>query len=181
MTSPWKHPKSRFWTACSTHHEGKQVKRSAKLTNRSKALRVALEFEEAERHAKERLATAVQLHKVVNELTEEVTGDSLITPTVEELLKDWLEGKRSRHAAAGTMRRYAHTVRLFLEFLGKSAQMWIVGVTTKHIEGFLKSRLGAGVAPKTAIVDIQTLKAAFNWAEHLGIILKNPVLPGGTS
>ena len=154
MASLWKHPKSRFWTACYTNHEGKQVKRSTKLTNRSKALKVALEFEQAERQAKEGLATAVQLQKVVNELTEEVTGDSLMTPTVQEFLNEWLEGKRTRHAAAGTIRRYAHTVRLFLEFLGKSAQMRIVGVSPKHMEGFIKSRLVINTGNTQAIDDI---------------------------
>ena len=176
MATVWKHPKSKFWTACYTNREGRQMKRSTKLTNRSKALKVALEFEDAERSAKEGLATTVQLQKVVNQLAEEVTGESLVTPTVEEFLTEWLEHKRARKAAAGTIERYTHTVRLFLKHLGNSAKMRLPGLTPKHLEGFLKSRLDAGVAPKTAIVDMKTLRGAFNRAERLGIILKNPLL-----
>ena len=171
MATVWKHPKSRFWTACYTNRDGKQVKRSTKLTNRSKAQRVALEFEELERNAKEGTATTVQIQKVASELAEKVTGDTLKMPTVQEFLTEWLESKRN--AAAGTIERYSHTVRLFLKFLN-NANMRVAGVTGHHVEGFLKARLNAGVAPKTAIVDLKTLRVAFNRAECLGIILKNP-------
>ena len=98
-------------------------------------------------------------------------------PTVQEFLKDWLESKRARKSAAGTIERYGHTVKLFLAYLGGGARMRIVGVTPAHIEGFLKTRVDAGVAPATAVIDIKTLQVAFGRAERLGIILKNPVLP----
>ena len=177
MASLTKQKKSRFYTACYTNREGKQVKKSTKLTNRSKAYKVALAWEDAERDARAGLATTIQIQKVANELAEEVTGDSLATPTVEEFLSEWLEHKRSRKASAGTIERYGHTVRKFLKSLGKGAKMRIAGLTPKHVEGFLKERLDAGVAPKTAIVDIKTLRSAFNRAEQLGIILRNPVNP----
>jgi hypothetical protein len=32
MASLWKHPKSQFWTACFTDDNGRQLKRSTKLT-----------------------------------------------------------------------------------------------------------------------------------------------------
>lgn len=174
MASLTKHPKSRFWTACYTNRDGKQIKRSTKLTNRSQAMKVALEFEDMERQAKEGVATTVQLQKVVNELAEDVTGESLVTPTVEEFLHDWLDGKR-RNASAGTIERYGHTIRHFLKHLGKASSMRVMGLTPKHIESFLDARLRQGVAPKTAIVDVKTLRSAFNRAERLGVILKNPV------
>jgi integrase len=44
------------------------------------------------------------------------------------------------------------------------------------VEGFLNSRLKAGVAPKTAIVDLKTINVAFRRAENYGIIFKNPVV-----
>ena len=176
MATVWMHPKSRFWTACYTNRDGKQVKRSTKLTDKRKALKVAVEFEDVERQGKEGLATTVQLQKVVNEMAERVTGESLMTPTVEEFLNEWVEQKRSGKASEGTLVRYSHTVRLFLKFLGGSAKMRLAGLTPRHIEGFLKSRMDAGLAPKTVIVDVKTLRSAFNRAERLGIILKNPVL-----
>ena len=174
MASLTKHPKSRYWTACYTNAAGKQVKRSTKLTIRSKAMKVALQFEENEQHAKEGVATAVQLQKVVNELAQEVTGESLVSPTVTEFLNEWIIGKK-KNSATGTVERYGHTVRQFLKHLGNSASIRVIGLTPKHIESFLDARLAEGVAPKTAIVDVKTLRSAFNRAERLGIILKNPV------
>lgn len=174
MASLTKHPKSRFWIACYTTRDGRQVKRSTKLTNRSQAMKVALQFEENERDAKRGMATAVQLQKVVNELAQEVTGESLVAPTVAEFLAEWLEGKR-RNSSAGTIERYGHTIRQFLKHLGNAASMRVIGLTPKHIESFLDARLKQGVAPKTAIVDVKTLRSAFNRAERLGIIVKNPV------
>ena len=174
MASLTKHPKSRFFTACYTNRDGKQIKRSTKLTNRSQAMRVALQFEENEQNAKQGMATAVQLQKVVNELAQKVTGESLATPTVTEFLNEWLEGKK-RNASAGTIERYGHTIRQFLKHLGNAASMRVIGLTPKHIESFLAARLKDGMAPKTAIVDVKTLRSAFNRAERLGIIVKNPV------
>jgi len=174
MASLTKHPKSRFWIACYTTRDGRQVKRSTKLTNRSQAMKVALQFEENEQDAKRGMATAVQLQKVVNELAQEVTGESLAAPTVAEFLAEWLEGKR-RNSSAGTIERYGHTIRQFLKHLGNAASMRVIGLTPKHIESFLDARLKQGVAPKTAIVDVKTLRSAFNRAERLGIIVKNPV------
>jgi integrase len=49
-------------------------------------------------------------------------------------------------------------------------------VTPRDAEGFLNSRLKAGMAPKTAIVDLKTINIAFRRAENYGIILKNPVV-----
>jgi len=45
MASIWKHPNSRFLTACYTDKDGEQAKRSTKQTDRRKALAIALEFE----------------------------------------------------------------------------------------------------------------------------------------
>jgi integrase len=48
-------------------------------------------------------------------------------------------------------------------------------VIPREAEGFLNSRLKAGVAPKTAIVDLKTINIAFRRAENYGIIPKNPI------
>src|SRR5262249_54000033 len=51
----------------------------------------------------------------------------------------------------------------------------ITSVTAHDVEAFLNSRLKAGAAPKTAIVDLKTINGAFRRAEAYGVILKNPV------
>ena len=48
MASIWKHPNSKFWTACYTDRDGKQVKRSTTQIKRKQALTIALEWERVE-------------------------------------------------------------------------------------------------------------------------------------
>lgn len=96
MASIWQHPNSKFWTACYTNKDGKQVKRSTKQTKRAKALAVALEFERVEQQARRGTVSTLQIQKVFNDLAEKTTGDSILTPSVAQYLKDWLAKHRSQ-------------------------------------------------------------------------------------
>ena len=77
MASIWRHPNSRFWTACFTDSTGRQRKRSTKQTDRQKAQTVALELERAEASAKASLITEAQCRKLLSEILERTTGDSI--------------------------------------------------------------------------------------------------------
>jgi len=109
--------------------------------------------------------TTVQLRKVLNDVSEKITGDSLIVPSVEDYFKDWLKSIAKRNRAA-TIERYGKTVRLFLSGLNGRAQKPITGIMPKDIENFLNARLETGVAPQTAIIDLKTLNTAFRRAER---------------
>jgi integrase len=174
MASVVKRTNSRFWTACFTDRDGRQLKRSTKSTDRRQALEIALELERVERQAHQGVLTTTQIKKVLNDMSEKVTGDCIIAPTVEVYLKEWLAGVEARNTPA-TLERYNNTVRLFLESLGPKAQKPVTSVTSKDAETFLNWRLKSGAAPKTAIVDLKTVNVAFRRAEAYGIILKNPV------
>ncbi len=174
MASIVRREKSRFWTACYTSRDGRQLKRSTKTTDKNQALEIALEFERVERRAMQGALTATQIKKVLNDVSEKVTGDTLIAPTTETYLHEWLEGVGAR-ATPATVERYGHTVKLFLAHLGAKAQKPITAVTPHDAEAFLTARLKTGVAPKTAIVDLKTINIAFRRAESYGTILKNPV------
>jgi integrase len=174
MASIVRRKKSRFWTACYTDRDGRQLKRSTKTTDKRQALQIALELERVERQANAGAITTIQLRKVLSDVSERINGDTLIAPSVEDYFNDWLKGLTTRNRAA-TIERYGKTKRLFLESLGDKAKKPITGVTPKDIELFLTRRLESKVAPKTAIVDLKTLNTAFRRAEAYGIILKNPV------
>ena len=136
MASLWKHPNSKFWTACYTDKDGKQVKRSTKQTKRPKALAVALEFERIEQQARRGTVSTLQIQKVFNDLVEKTTGDTILTPSVDKYLKDWLaiiEGKNS----SATAKRYGHTVDLFLEYLKDRANLPMTANTKKPIPEFV--------------------------------------------
>ena len=174
MASIVRRIKSRFWTACYTNRDGRQLKRSTKTTDKRQALQIAMELERVERQANAGAITTIQLRKVLNDVSERINGDSLIAPSVEDYLDDWLKGIAARNRAA-TIERYGKTKRLFLESLGDKAQKPVTSLTPKDIETFLNQRLKTGVAPQTAIIDLKTINTAFRRAEAYGIILKNPV------
>ena len=78
MASLWKHPNSRFWTACYTDKDGKQVKRSTKQTDKRKALAIAVEFERVEQQTRRGVLSTLQIQKVFNDLVEKTTGDTIL-------------------------------------------------------------------------------------------------------
>jgi integrase len=174
MACVFKHPKSKFWTASYTGRDGKRIKRSTKTTDKSQAQKIALQLETAERKAGSGNVTTVQLRKIVNDLSQDVLQESIEVGTVEEYLKDWLEKVKIRNSAA-TLERYQSSVNHFLKSLGDRAKRSIASVTARQVEDFLHERLKAGVAPKTAIVDLKILNSAFRRAEKYGTILHNPV------
>src|ERR1017187_3246846 len=174
MASIWQHPKSKFLTACYTDRDGRRIKRSTKQTKRAKALTIALEFERVEQLARRGTVSTLQLQKVFNDLAEKTTGDTIMTPSVEKYLEDWLTNVKAKNSEA-TAERYGHTVDLFLKYLEDKKRQPMTAITSAHIEGFLSWRLKQNVAPNTASVDIKTLSIAFHRAERYGVILKNPV------
>ncbi len=174
MASIWQHPKSKFLTACYTDRDGRRIKRSTKQTKRAKALAIALEFERVEQLARRGTLSTLQLQKVFNDLAEKTTGDTIMTPSVEKCLEEWLTNVNAKNSEA-TAERYCHTVDLFLKYLEDKKRLPMTGITSAHIEGFLSWRLKQNVAPRTASVDIKTLSIAFHRAERYGVILKNPV------
>ena len=174
MASIVRRTKSKYWTACFTDRDGRQLKRSTKTTDRNAATQIAAELERVERQARQGSLTTTQLRKVLNDVSEKVTGDSLNVPSVEDYFRDWLTGIEARNTPA-TLERYRSAVKWFLLNLQGKAKKPVSSVTPQDIENHLNLRLKSGIAPKTAIVDLKIIKVAFHRAENYGTILKNPV------
>lgn len=174
MASLWKHPASSFWTACYTDREGRQMKRSTKHTDKRKAMLIAVEWERLETQARRSGVSTRQMQKVLNDMLEKTNEETIVTPTTEKYLREWLTAIETKNSK-GTHERYKHTVDLFLKHIGSVARSPITSISSSHIESFLTARLKDGVAPKTAAVDIKTLNVGFNRAERYSVILKNPV------
>ena len=96
MASVVKRKESKFWTACYTSHDGRQLKRSTKSTDKNQAIEIAINFERVERQAKQGSLTSAQIKKVFNDVSEKVTGDTLIAPSTESYLDEWIEGVKVR-------------------------------------------------------------------------------------
>lgn len=137
-------------------------------------MEIAIEFERVERKVKSGDITTAQIKKVLNEVSEKVTGDTIIAPSTETFLNDWLAAVKNRSTAA-TVERYKNSVKLFIASLGDKAKKPITSVTPRDVEVFLNSRAATGVAPKTQIVDLKTINIAFRRATIHNIIQFNPV------
>jgi integrase len=175
MASVTRDPRSpRFWIACYTGRDGRQLKRSTKTNDKRKALQIAVELEDVESKVRQTSLTTTQLQKILSDVSEKVNGEGLQAPTAQDYLGDWLKNVSVRNTPA-THERYQITVRLFLASLGPKAKAPVTAVTPKQVEEFVTSRLQAHMAPKTVIVDLKTLNTAFRRAEAYGVILKNPV------
>jgi integrase len=174
IASIWRHPNSSFWSACYDDKDGRRIKHSTKQTDKKKALLIAVEWERVELQARRTAVSTRQIQKVFNDLLEKTNEQTIVTPSTEKYLRDWLTGIETKKSQ-GTFERYKHTVDLFLKHLGPVAKSPITSVSSSHIEGFLNERMKGKVAPKTASVDIKTLNVAFNRAERYSVILKNPV------
>src|SRR5882724_8991734 len=114
MASVIKRKKSRFWIACYTNHEGRQLKRSTKTTDKRQAQQIAMDIEHAEQRAQAGTMTTVQFRKILSDTSERINGESLVAVSTEDYLADWLKGIVARNSA-GTIERYKNTVRLLLE------------------------------------------------------------------
>jgi integrase len=176
MASIHKHSSGRspYWFASYQTADGKFTLRSTKQTDRSKAFEVALEFERAAKHARSGILTEAQCRKVLSEILEKTTGDSIRHVPTAKFLKEWLDAKEAVRSAR-TAERYTTTVRLFLDHLGTRAHRPLTAVSPRDVQGFLNTRLKSGAAPKTVSVDAKTLNSAFSRAFKQGLISANPI------
>jgi integrase len=174
VASITKREKSKYWTACFTDKDGRQLKRSTKTIDRTAALQIALELERVEKQARNGSVTTAQLQRILSDVSEKITGSGINIPSTEEYLNGWLQGIALR-IAGPTKLRYENTVKIFLSGLGPKAQQSVTTITPQDIENFLNARLSSRMAPKTVIVDLKTLGTAFRRAEAYNIIVKNPV------
>lgn len=174
MASLWKHPNSRFWTACFTDQFGRQRKVSTKRTNRNEAMVIAQNLEHAESQARDSLITESRCRDILSDILQKASGKVIHHPTIRQHLKSWLDGK-SISAKASSYDRYRGTIDRFLESLAARADRPLASLTTEVIEAFVKQRKESGIAPYTIRVDIKTLNAPFLKAQRMGLIQVNPV------
>jgi len=168
MASLWKHPKSQFWTACFTDDNGRQLKRSTKLTDRNKATLMAQKFEAAYRMK----LTEAQARKVVSDIFEQIHGEQLYHATVRKFLTDWMTNKKIE-TSPGTHKRYQNAVDKLLIFLGDRADRDIAYVHKRDLAA-LRDKTAAELSVSTANTDLKILRVAFHQAVIDGLRLDNP-------
>lgn len=177
MASVHKHSSGRspYWFAAYIGADGQRKLRSTKKKKYAEAIEVALEYERAAKAARGGTLTVAQCRKVLSEMLEKSTGDSVEHKTVEGFFKDWLENKETTKSER-TAERYETVLNKFKAHLGVKARLSIATVTTRDVQSFLNARSKAGSAPKTVSVDRKSLSSVFGSAFKQGVILLNPVL-----
>lgn len=176
MATVFKRPTSCFYFACYRDRQGRQVRKTTKLTDKAAAMRVALEMEAVEKMAKEGTAAIANFQKMVNDVAVAVAGSGIPSPTVETYLEEWY-ASAARRCSKRTLYRYRHQITDFLRFLGPVGKQPLRTILPVHIEGYMHRLLDSGVAPTTAILHVKCLANAFGRAVKFGYIDRSPVAP----
>jgi integrase len=171
MASIRKTPNSPYWQAVITLPDGTRTNRSTKSKDKTTALRLAAEYQEASNRGREGSLVADQVRRVFNDLLTKVGAERMNGDSVETYLRTWLKGKNN----PSTLERYSHTVDLFLDSLDGKRRSFLSAVDYRDVLAFIEKRERQGIAPKTISVDAKTLNTAFNLARKLGHISSNPV------
>jgi integrase len=167
--------RSPFWIAVFRDATGRRLKKSTKLTSKSKALEMTRALQKAANEARRRTLTEARARDLLSEILQNVNGEGLRVFTVE-LWFDHFVKQKEKSRADETFLRHEQVMREFLAFLGSRAKLNIAAITSKDIADFRDHRESRGLAPSTLNCDIDIVSAAFNAALRQGHISVNPCL-----
>lgn len=168
MASVWKRDKSKYLYACFTAADGRQLKRSTKTTDKKKALKIAVEFEQAAQSRK----TKEQLWNVLTDIHSMFTDDGIRTRTTIEQVQSWLRAKRTT-TKPPTYKAYDKSTKKFLNFLGDRAEGPISELEKSDIAGF-RDDVGAKLSASTANNDLKIIRMMLEDAFKDGYLPGNP-------
>src|SRR6266516_1668747 len=175
MASVVKDPRGRspYWIACYTDSAGRRLKKSTKLTNKKKALEVALSLEHGEHLARSGAFTETRLRELFEQTLERVIGAPVQHYTIETWLHWWHERKSKARPASAE--RYGQVVRDFIESLGARAELPLEHIDAyKDVLAFRNAEIKRGVSNKTANLAVKIISMAFHDALRQGKIKFNP-------
>ena len=118
MASIWRHPRSRYFSACFRDHTGRQRRITTKETDRRKALKIAEAFEKASREQR----TLAHARRIIERLYEEISSNSVPNDTLRSFVGGWLNTKLPE-VSERTFAFYSATSAKLIEFLGPRAEV----------------------------------------------------------
>jgi len=175
MAYIWKKEKSRYWQAA--FYDENQKRRNASTgidkleRNRSKALRIADEYEAVARKQK----GALQVKETLAQLLKETglsSGEELLSASVREYCTRFLEHKKL-DVGASSYSSYKKSFENLCDFLNERADSPIEIVTSAMLKNF-RAYLIENFAEKTASRKLKAVKAMFAEAHAEGYSLTNP-------
>jgi integrase len=168
MASVWRHPLSKYWTACFRDLNGKQRRISTKTTDRKTAQRLAEEYEAAIRTKR----TLRQAQVVLDRLHEEISGQPVQRKTVRAYCQEWLATKEPE-TAPRTQVFYRTSMAKFIAFLGERADTPLTEVTKADIVAYRNS-LAKSLSARTANHDLKVVRMLFKAAQRDELLTQNP-------
>lgn len=175
MASLHKDPrgKSPFWFCALTFPDGKRTFRSTKQRDRKKAWEICLKWDKAILQAKEGILTEIQSRKLLDDIRETVGQSPLQNVKTQDFLTQWTTSKETTKAA-GTAKRYRHTIETFLQHIGRKASQPLSALIPSDIETFRDLQIKEGKSAATANMVVKTLRIPLNLAKRQGFLLSNP-------
>lgn len=184
--------RSPYWICCYTAATGQRLKKSTKITvkplpgevrkdgspktaadKRAEAQDFCRTLEIAENKAKAGSLPEQAARKLLTEIVERISGDTLHNYTAADWLAEWQAGKAGSKAKT-TAGRYGQVVREFRESLGGREKLALSHITPKDIRLFRDAQLAAGNSNNTANDAVRILSTAFRAAQRQGYITSNP-------
>jgi integrase len=168
MASIWRHPNSRYFTACFRDQNGRQRRITTKSTDRRKAAKIADSFEKVAREKR----TRTHVLRVIAQLHEEIGGQPICRTSLREFATSWLVEKEASTVAV-TSDFYRASVAKLLRFLGERAEFPINEITKQDLLSYRKSLIGK-VSAKTINHDFAAIRMLFRSARKEDVIEKDP-------
>jgi integrase len=113
--------------------------------------------------------------KVLSELLELTTGESLNIESIDKFFNGWVTGRETIGRAEGTTKRYQGVIDSFLTHLGeKRGAASIASLSAAEIERWRNAELASGKGATTADFGVKILRIALNSARRKGLTLSNP-------
>jgi len=140
---------------------------------RAEAWEVCLGTERAENYAKNGTLTEQQAKKIIGEILERTTGESLHNYKARDWLTHWLDMKEQVRASKTTT-RYRQVIRDFIASLGDRANLALAHITPKDVLMYRDSILKSNKTARTANLSVKVVSAALNTALRQGYIQANP-------
>ncbi len=174
MASIFKIPRSPYYFAAYRDATGNRTQRTTKQRNRTLALRMAQDWEKLAAKGRAGTLTEAQARRVVSEILENSTGETLHFHSARAWLDEWLAGKGGTTAPA-TLAKYEQTIRDFKTHLGDRADLPLASISPRDVRSFRDSIAKRGCAPSTVNMAVKkTLSVPFLAALRLGYITMNP-------
>jgi integrase len=167
--------RSPYWIACYADSTGRWLKKSTKLTNKKRALEVALSLEHGEKLARRGAFNETRLRELLEQTLERVIGAPVEHYTAETWFKWWIEKGRGRWSAS-TAERYQQVARDFIQSLSQRAKLPLEHVSDKDVLAYRNGQTKRGMSNRSANLAVKIVSMAFNDALRQQKIKFNPCL-----